>query len=152
MGETLKKVLIFVIVMALIIGFVNALFGFVMPVKPVRLISNNMEPTYDKGDVLFYQKADSYEKGDVVVYMTKRGQGVVRIIDKNEDGSFKGKGDKNPAPIKNVAINEKHIRKNQIIGKVLFETESYVFYPLVYGIQIVIVLFLTKSIYHYVKN
>lgn len=142
-----KKILIFIVLMILLIALSNVLFRFVLPLKAVRLISDNMAPTYDKGDVLFYSQTNEYVVEDVIISETSRGTIVTRIIEINDDGTFKAKGDGNAASIVSSLVDETHIQKEQIIGKILFGTKWFIFYPILYIIQIIIALILTKLIY-----
>ena len=152
MEKMSKKIIIFVVLIILIIGLTNVLFEFVLPIKPVKLISGNMEPTYNRGDVLFYIHSNDYKVDDIIIYETGRALSVVRIIEINYDGTFKAKGDNNVMPISRSDIDETHIQKEQIIGKISFGTKWFIFYSLSYGIQIIITLLLTQLIYSKLKR
>jgi len=147
-----KKIVIFIVLMILIIGLANVLFRFVLPIKPVVLVSGNMEPTHNRGDVLFYDSSNDFKVDDIIIYKTDRNPSVVRIIEINDDGTYKAKGDNNPISISRPGMDETHIQKKQIIGKVSFGTKWYIFYPLSYGIQIIIALLLTQLIYSKLKK
>ena len=147
-----KKIIIFIVLMILIVGLANVLFRFVLPIKPVVLVSGNMEPTHDKGDVLFYGSSNDFKVDDIIIYNTDRNPSVVRIIEINDDGTYKAKGDNNPISISRPGMDETKIQKEQIIGKVSFGTKWYIFYPLSYGIQIIIALLLTQFIYSKLKK
>ncbi len=142
-----KKIIIFVVLIILIIGLVNVLFRFVLPIKPVKMISRSMAPTYNKGDVLFYSSSDTYNIEDIIIYTpSARPQNIVaRIIEENPDGTFKVKGDANPSVL--PIFDQESLKKEQIVGKVLSGTKWFIFYPLIYIIQIIIALLLTKLIY-----
>ncbi len=147
-----KKIIIFIVLMILIIGLANVLFRFVLPIKPVKMISGSMAPTYNAGDVLFYRGSDTYNIDDIIIYKpSSRPQSIViRIIEENSDGTFKVKGDANQATI--PALDQNNLKKEQIIGKVSFGTKWFIFYPLSYGIQILIALLLTQLIYSKLKK
>ncbi len=147
-----KKIIIFIVLMILIIGVANVLFRFVLPIKPVKLISGNMEPTHNSGEVLFYGSSNDYKVDDIIIYKPARNPSVVRIIEINDDGTYKAKGDNNPISISRPDMDETHIQKEQIIGKVSFGTKWYIFYSLSYGIQIIIALLLTQLIYSKLKK
>ena len=70
---------------------------------------------------------------------------VTRVIQINDDGTFKAKGNNN---IGSLEI-EKNINKESIIGKVIFGgINFYLFYLLKYGIIVAISLLLTILIFH----
>jgi signal peptidase I len=153
MKITWKQIGIFLVLLFLIIGLANILFRYVLPITPVKYISSNMEPTYSKGDVLFYSSAETYDVEDVIIYKTKTPYpGVVRIVGINEDGSFIAKGDANLNSINTGYLDETHINKEQIIGKIVFSTKSIIFYPLVYGIEIILAIILTLIISRKIKK
>ena len=143
MAVNWKQIGIFLIIMLVLVGLANVTFRYVLPTKPVKLASGNMEPTYSKGDVIFYTQSDNYKVDDIILHETSRAPSVVRIIEINDDGTFKAKGDANPTSISSPGLDETHIPKEKIIGKVSFGTKSFIFYPLVYGIEIIIALLLT---------
>jgi len=141
-----RKILIFVVLLILIIAIANVLFRFVLPIKPVRQVSASMTPTYNKGDILFYSHSDSYVVDDIIIYKpsTRPFNVAIRIIEENPDGTFKVKGDGNPATI--PTLDQDNLGKEQIIGKVIGSTKGFVFYPLTYGIYLIIALLLTKLV------
>lgn len=147
-----KKIIIFIVLMILLIGLANVLFRFVFHTKPVRMSSGSMAPTYNSGDVLFYRSSFIYKVEDIIIYKpTLRPQNsVVRIIEQNTDGTFKVKGDANRLTI--PALDQDNLKKEQILGKVSYGTKWYIFYSLLYGIQIIIAFLLTKLIYPRLKN
>ena len=147
-----KQVGIFLIILVIIIGLSNILLRYALPIKTSRLISGNMEPTYQRGDVLFYSGSANYAVNDVVIYVTSRGPSAVRIIEINEDGTYQAKGDANPVPISVSGLDETSIRQEQIMGKVSSGTSPYVFYPLVYGFEIILAVFLTFSLAKKIKK
>jgi|TARA_Y100000294_G_C8507965_1_gene317510 signal peptidase I len=138
--------------MIFLIGLANISFRYVFPTKPVKLASGNMEPTYSKGDVIFYTQSEDYKVDDIILHETSRAPSVVRIIEINQDGTFKAKGDANPTSISRPGLDETRIPNEKIIGKVSFGTKSFVFYPLMYGIEIILALLLTILISKKIKK
>mgnify|MGYP006287277503 CR=1 FL=1 len=151
MGRKSKKIITFIVLMVLTIVVANALFRFLLPIKPIKMGSESMAPTYNVEDILFYSKSNTYKVDDIIIYKpTSRPQNIVaRIIEQNQDGTFKVKGDANRATI--PPLDQNNLKEEQIIGKVAFGTNWYVFYPLSYGIQIIIALILTQLIYPKLK-
>ena len=147
-----KKIVIFIVLMILIMGLTNVLFRFVLPIKPVKMISGSMAPTYNAGDVLFYSGSDTYKVDDIIIYKpsTRPQSIVIRIIEQNLNGTFTVKGDANQATM--PALDQDNLRKEQILGKVSFGTKWYIFYPISYGIQILIALLLTQLVYSKLKK
>ena len=153
--------------MVLFIGLANVLFRFVFPIKPAVLISGNMEPTYNKGDVIFYINSDNYEINDIIMFKSHPTNPrvdlivsrIINISSVDQDIKYTTKGDNvktNPVSINscsaNGCIDETSIQKDQINGKILFGTKWFIFYPLLYGIQIILALLLTKLIYSKLKK
>jgi signal peptidase len=147
-----KKILIFIVLMILLIGLANVLFRFVLPIKPVILGSESMEPTYTMGDILFYRQSNNYTVNDVIVYTIGGNSGVARIIELNGDGTYKLKGDHNPISISSGYMDQTHVKKEQLLGKVSFGNKWFVVYPLLYGVQIIIAVLLTQVIYSKLKK
>ncbi len=151
MEDLIKKIFIFIFVLIFIITLVNIIFKFVpLPINPVRLVSTNMEPTYSKGDVLFYIKLDNFNVDDIIIHKTDRSTIVGRIIELNEDGTYKAKGDNNPESYSQ--IGETSINKKNVIGKVLFGVNGIIFYIISYATYIIIASFITNLIYLKIKR
>ncbi len=143
-----KQVGIFLIIMLFLIGLSNVAFRYILPTKPVKLASGNMEPTYSRGDILFYTQEDNYKVDDVIIHEAPRGSSVARILEINDDATFKAKGDANRASISDsLSLDETHIPNDKIIGKVSFGMKPFVFYPLLYGFEIIIAMLLTILIF-----
>ena len=147
-----KQAGIFLILMILFMALANICFKYVLPIKPVKLVSGNMEPTYSKGDILFYTKSGDYKPNDIILHKTRRAPSVTRIIAINEDGTFEAKGDANPVSISSTYLDETHIQKEQIIGEISFGISQFIFYPLVYGIEIILAILLTILISKKIKK
>ena len=128
-----RKIGIFITALIIILLLVNIFNRFFIPVKPVMTVSSNMAPTYEKYDVLFYSKSEDYNVNDpILVTVSNRQNSVTRIIKINEDGTFYAKADYNI----NSLPFEGSINKNQIVGKIVFSMKPYIFYPIIYIIQI----------------
>ena len=153
MALSLKQVGIFVVLLVLFIVLANLAFQYILPI--LKLNSESMIPTYHKGDVLFYKTSSSYSINDVVVYTSSilPKPIIVRIIEENPDGTFKAKGDNtktNPSP--NARLDQNNLKKEQIMGKVLFGANSFIFYLVVYGIEIMFAIILTLVISKKIKK
>ena len=146
-----KKVLLFIVVLVILMVIGKLVNRFVLPVA--KLNSESMQPTFNKGDIIFYTKSDSYGVNDIIIfYSTIKDPIVARIIEINSDGTYKAKGDNpktNPVPIKSQLLDETQISKTQILGKVFnFSLNPVIFILLVRGIQIILALLLTKLFYY----
>jgi len=142
-----KKIIIFVVLMLIFIGLFNVVFRYLLPINSIKFNSNSMLPTYHKGDILFYTESNSYQVDEVIVVSTKMAPISHRIIEINTDGTYKTKGDNNPESIKGPYLDETKITNDQIMGKVISSIRGFIFYPIVYGLEIIIALLLTKLIY-----
>lgn len=140
----IKKIGIFIIVLTILVALANIILRFVLPFKPVKIISSNMEPTYSKNDILFYEESESYNVNDtVLVFLPDRPPLVTRLIERNEDGTFNAKGDNNLVSLP----FEKNIQQNQIIGKIKFSMNPYIFYGVTYGMVIILSVLMTFLIF-----
>lgn len=146
MKNIIKKIGVFVAVLIVVMLLTNIIGRYILNVNPVITISNNMFPTYEKYDSLFYVPSESYNINDVIVASVPNYDTllITRIIKINEDGSFDAKGDNNP---EDVPLIEKSINKNQILGKIAFSIKPYFYFPLIYGIQLIVAFLLTKLIF-----
>jgi signal peptidase I len=139
----LKKILFFVVSLVVIILLFNLLF-MILPIKTVRTVSQNMDPTYSKNDILFYINGDDIQVNDVILLGADSGSNIVtRIIIINQDGTYEARADNNLASLE----LEKEIQRTRIKGEVVFSVNPFIFYVLLYGIQITIALLLTRSVY-----
>lgn len=150
MKETIKKVSIFIGILIIVMLLTNIIGRYILNINPTIILSNNMFPTYEKYDSLFYSPSNNYNVNDVIVASVPNQDVLLisRIIKINEDGNFDAKGDNNTESFTPI---ERNINKNQILGKVVSSMKSYFYFPLIYGIQIVIALFLANYIYRKVK-
>lgn len=146
MDKMIKKTLVFIFLCIFLIGSSRYLFLHVLPDKPARVNSESMKPTYNMNDIVFYRPADSYKVDDVVLYKSTRPEMIiVRIIDKNPDGTFVVKGDDNSASI--PYLDQDNLEYDQIVGKVKYSLNPFVFNLLIYWIEIIAALLLVKPVY-----
>lgn len=152
MKNSLKKVIIFCVLLFLIAILTMFILRTVFPTA--RLISSNMEPTYSKGDLIFYSAPKDLAINDVIIFQPNSNANniVTRIISINPDGSYVAKGDANSKPLNATLINENNIQENMIVGKVKGSISPYIFYPLSYGIQAILAILLTFLIGSMIKN
>lgn len=108
-------------VMANIILFIvimNCIFGYLFGYKPFIVVSNSMEPTIKKGDLIIAKKQSNYEVNDVITYQSNNQFVTHRIVDKINDQnsskvSFSTKGDAN------FSSDLSLITQEDIFGKVV---------------------------------
>lgn len=79
-----------------LICFMLGLFKY----EPIVILSNSMEPTFSRGDVVIYKKIDvkNIQKNDIIIYSIGEQNIAHRVIDITEDDGtyyFKTKGDRN---------------------------------------------------------
>ena len=136
-----KKIGIFILILLVLMVLGNIIFRLIIPTAVIQ--SNSMAPTYNRWDVLFYRDAEQYNVDDIILYNPSQREwnNVARIIEENPDGTFKVKGDANQVSIK--YLDQEMLRNEQIIGKVTSIINPFIFFILLYGIQIVIALALT---------
>ena len=99
------------IVVALIIGF-----------RPVRVISNSMNPTLYKGDVIiiYKPKQQEFKVGDILTFTSGSTNVTHRIIEITEDGNFITQGDANDSPDGNEITYNKTSGKPYVVGKTYY--------------------------------
>ncbi len=78
--------------------------------------SGSMEPTINTGDVIVNKKSDTYEVGDIITYYSESESRYIthRIVQVNEDGSFRTQGDREGQP-----VDTKPVYYESIVGKVV---------------------------------
>ncbi|MBP7740827.1 signal peptidase I [Candidatus Woesebacteria bacterium] len=118
-----KYILLNNILLILIMAFI---FGYLFGYKPFVVISNSMEPTIRKGDLIISKKQSRYEVDDVITFKSNNQFVTHRIIDKFKDHnsaeiSFTTKGDAN------FSSDLKSISQKDIFGKVVTNI-SYIGY------------------------
>ncbi len=152
MKNIIKKAGIFIAVLIIVMLLTNIIGRYILNVNPVITLSNNMFPTYEKYDTLFYSPSDNYNINDVIAASVPDYDILLisRIVRINDDGTFDAKGDNNPESVPSI---ERNINKNQILGKIIFSMKSYFYFPLIYGAQIAAAFLLTKLIFRrQIKN
>lgn len=86
-----------------------SLFGFTTHI----VISESMEPTIKKNDIIIVKRSDQYNIGDIITYIREDGLSIThRIISSNPDGYIL-KGDANSEQDPGI------ITYDQIVGKVI---------------------------------
>lgn len=86
-----------------------SLFGITTHV----VISESMEPTIKKNDIIIVKRSDRYNIGDIITYIREDGLSIThRIISSNPDGYIL-KGDANSEQDSGI------ITYDQIVGKVI---------------------------------
>jgi len=93
--------------------------GTSMPI--VSVVSDSMEPILHRGDLLFVLNADDPQVGDIVIYQRSDVKyTIVHRIIEIQQGGYIIKGDNNPGP--DLAPDGKPliVKKEQIVGRVLF--------------------------------
>lgn len=139
-----KLIWTFIITFIIILLVVNMLTRtYVLPISPARLAAANMQPAYEKGDVLFIKKTNDYAVGDVVLMKVNSHTIVTRITNVNADETYSAKGDANPGQL----LQEKSFTKDNIVGEVVAKTSPGIFYLILYFIQLLVAALITWGIY-----
>ncbi len=116
------KIFYFLIIACLIVVAVF-LFLSAIPKIPVRsfvVLSGSMEPAIHTGSVVAVKAQGEYNVGDVITFgengktKTPTTHRIVEIKENDGDKSFITKGDANNAP------DQKSVKENEVLGKVLF--------------------------------
>ncbi len=124
-----KKLFKYIILIVLIILFViNLILSYeenthVLGIYMFNIVSESMEPTLNKNDLVLVQKCDISElqEGDIITFKQDNRTISHRIIDiTKEKGTtkFKTKGDNNEIP------DSDKVEANQIYGKVSFRVKG----------------------------
>ena len=107
------------IVFFLITLFLKINYSSNKPMQPfgittLKVMSNSMNPTIEKGNRIIIKKQKDYVIGDIITYINEDGNLIThRIIEKYEN-EFITKGDNNNTEDKG------QIKIEQVIGKVIF--------------------------------
>jgi len=154
MKDWFKKTIIFIAILILVMICFNILSRYILPNRPLFLISESMEPALHKGDIVFYTHSQNYTLQDIVVFPAQElpYPVVSRIIAINPDGTFQVKGDHNPKSFAEPYLDETHVAKEQITGKIVWKINSYVYFSIDYGIKLIISYLLTNLIYLKLKK
>lgn len=87
------------------------------------VLTGSMEPTIQPGEMIIIKETDNYKSNDIITYREDKNFLVThRIIRVNEEGIVT-KGDNNN-------IEDKEIKKEQILGKVIFQSKLCGFFIL----------------------
>jgi len=104
---------LFVVLIAIIPTFSG--LNIPLSFKLFAVQTGSMEPTIKVGDLIFVKGQNNYKVDDVITYNSGFGASKTvithRIVDINEDGTFKTKGDFN------TAADIDSVSKQNIIGK-----------------------------------
>ena len=98
--------------------------------EPISILSNSMEPTYSRGDVVIFKKLNNNELADIqigqiIVYSVGEkniAHRVVNVIKQNNSAKYQTKGDSNNANDMNL------VEINQIQGVYVFHIK-YLGFP-----------------------
>ena len=109
-----------------LICFMTGMFKY----EPISILSNSMNPTYSRGDVIIFKKLNEDElmniqKGQIIVYAVGEkniAHRVVNVIRQNEKVQYQTKGDNNNAPDMNL------VKTEQIQGVYVFHIK-YLGFP-----------------------
>lgn len=116
-GVILNIILIITILYVIVTLYLRAitnnphasLFGFTTHI----VISESMEPTIKKNDIIIVKRSDQYNIGDIITYIREDGLSIThRIISSNPDGYIL-QGDANSEQDPGI------ITYDQIVGKVI---------------------------------
>ena len=116
-----------IVVAVFLVSFMIGLFKY----EPIAILSNSMDPAFNRGDVVIFEKLDesqlrSLQKGSIIVYKIGNQNVAHRIeeVVKNNNGtvSFRTKGDNNNAP------DVRLVEVNQILGVYVFHAK-YLGFP-----------------------
>lgn len=140
-----KKIIIFIGFFIFLLMLFAILTNFILPVKTV-IISGDVGK-YNSGDILFYTESEAYEINEYILYKpsTKQVNYIAEIVDINSDGTFKVIG-ADPESIDE--LDQNNLKQNQIIGKIIYSSPFYIFYP----ISIIITIIFAYIITHFISK
>ncbi len=78
-----------IITSTLLVSFMLGLFSY----KPIAILSNSMNPTFERGDVVIYKKEENIVPGNIIVFQYQNQIIVHRVVSINE--YYVTKGDAN---------------------------------------------------------
>lgn len=110
-------------------AFMLGLFKY----EPIAIVSNSMDPVFNRGDVVILRKVNKtnlnkLKKYDIIIYSIDKqlvAHRIINIKEEKEELYFKTKGDAN------ISSDLKWVKENQIVGKYEFHIK-YVGYPSVW--------------------
>lgn len=82
------------------------------------VVSNSMEPTIDRGSIIYVQATDDYQPGDVITFVEDDRTITHRIVGTTANG-YLTKGDANDLR------DEWHVTEQQIIGELIIVIPLY---------------------------
>jgi hypothetical protein len=149
MKPKMKKFTIFIALFILIFILFSLMMNLILPVK-TSMISENIG-RYNSGDILFHIESEAYTINDYILYRpsSKQSTLVAKIVEINLDNTFKVIGT-NTEPIDD--LDQNNLKQEQIIGKVIFSTSMYIFYPVIISITLTLSYFLTRFISKKIKK
>ncbi len=105
-----------IIISILLVSFMLGLFHY----QPIAILSNSMNPTFRRGDVVVYEKEKNILPGDIIVFQYERQIIVHRVVSINEYYITKGDA--------NNTIDYIKLSKKNILGVYKFHIK-YLGYP-----------------------
>lgn len=126
MNSDPRNIIPLVVMIILVIWFAIGIF----PIRPIAIATGSMEKELYVGDVAIIKKcnANDVNEGDIIQYQMEGYTVIHRIIEKKQKNGefyFITKGDNNNAP------DQKEVKENQLIGKVIFKIR-YIGYPAIW--------------------
>lgn len=118
-SKKINIILFMSILFFLIVLFIKIINFDSKPIQPfgitiLDVVSNSMNPSIRKGNMIIVKKQNDYEEGDVITYIGSDENLVTHRIVRKYENVFITKGDNN-----NVE-DESEVKKEQIIGKVIY--------------------------------
>ena len=118
-SKKINIILFMSILFFLIVLFIKIINFDSKPIQPfgitiLGVVSNSMNPSIRKGNMIIVKKQNDYEEGDVITYIGSDENLVTHRIVRKYENVFITKGDNN-----NVE-DESEVKKEQIIGKVIY--------------------------------
>ena len=92
-----------IIASIILVLFMLGIFNY----QPIVILSNSMNPTFNKGDIVIYKKEDNILPGDIIVFNYQNQFIIHRVVSINE--YYITKGDANNT-IDNIKIQKKDIK------------------------------------------
>ena len=108
--------LLTIIISILFVSFMLGLFSY----QPIAILSNSMNPTFQRGDIVIYKKEDKIVPGDIIVFQYQNQIIVHRVIYINEYYITKGDA--------NNTVDYIKVQKEDIKGVYQFSIQ-YLGYP-----------------------
>lgn len=105
--------LLVIMIILIAVMFVPKIFG----VSPYVVVSESMEPTYSKGDLIYVKKdASDIENGDVITFYTDKDTIVTHRVTgiNGSDNTYTTRGDANQTD------DPRPVSMNNVIGKPVF--------------------------------